>query len=43
MKKLIETFREKPWLLVIIGVAIFVTLDIVMLVIASMNPPELIR
>lgn len=43
MKKLVETFREKPWLLVIIGVAIFVTLDVVMLVIASMNPPEVIR
>ena len=43
MKKLAETFRDKPWLFVVFGAALFVALDIVLVVIATMNPPEMLR
>ena len=43
MNKLRNVLGERPWLLVVFGTALFVAADVVMLVIATSNMPEVVR
>lgn len=35
-----KTFHDKPWLFVVVGLALLLGLSIALLVIALLNPPE---
>ena len=38
-----KTFRDRPWLFVVVGLGVMVALTVTFLVIAVSNPPRLMR
>jgi len=39
---LLDPFRKRPWLVVVLGLGLFLLLDLVFLLIALGNPPRLL-